>query len=113
MQIREQTKNRAIGTTYHRQLNSRARVFWAGGLPYWRDVKTMLRRESTMAGLTTAEIEKINEELEALRRKLRDNGATALNPTVEWSVLRKEVGVLNKKLNADMAAKKLAAKAAD
>jgi len=65
-----------------------------------------------MAGLTTAEIDKINEELEALRRKLRDNGATALNPTVEWSVLRKEVGVLNKKLNADVAAKKLAAKAA-
>jgi superoxide dismutase len=68
--------------------------------------------ESIMAGLTTAEIEKINEELEGLRRKLRDNGATALNPTVEWSVLRKEVGVLNKKLNADSAAKKLAEKTA-
>jgi hypothetical protein len=76
-------------------------------------VKTNVGEESTMAGLTTAEIDKINVELEALRRKLRDNGATALNPTVEWSVLRKEVGVLNKKLNADTAAKKLAAKAAD
>jgi hypothetical protein len=60
----------------------------------------------TPAGdLTTVEINKITDQLVALREKLRLNGATALTPTAEWTALRKEIALLNKKLNADAAAK--------
>jgi hypothetical protein len=59
-----------------------------------------------MSDLTTTEIKKITDQLVALRKKLLSNGVTALNPTAEWSALRKEIALLNKKLNADMAAKR-------
>ncbi len=65
-----------------------------------------------MSDLTTAQIEKITNELVELREKLRSNGATALTPTPEWTALRKEVAALNKKLNVDAAAKQDARDAA-
>ena len=65
-----------------------------------------------MADLTADQIKKIVDELADLRTKLRDNGATALSPTPEWSALRKEVALLNKKLNADTASKEKARQAA-
>ena len=58
-----------------------------------------------MSDLTTAEIKKITDHLVALRKKLLSNGATALTPTAEWTALRKEIALLNRKLNADAAAK--------
>jgi hypothetical protein len=66
----------------------------------------------SMKDLTAAEIKTITDQLIVLREKLRDNGATALSPTPEWLVLRKEVAALNKKLNADTAGKREAAEAA-
>ena len=60
-----------------------------------------------MDDLTTVEINKITDQLAALRSKLRLNGATALTPTPEWTALRKEIALLNKKLNADAAAKRV------
>ena len=56
--------------------------------------------------LTIAEIREITEQLIALRKKLLSNGATALSPTAEWSALRKEISLLDKKLNADAKAKR-------
>ena len=56
--------------------------------------------------LTTTEITEITEKLIALRKKLLSNGSTALNPTAEWSALRKEISLLDKKLNADAKAKR-------
>jgi hypothetical protein len=64
--------------------------------------------EANVSDLSTAEIQRITDELVALRKKLLDNGATALNPTNEWSALRKEIAALNKQLSAD-AKSKLAA----
>ncbi len=66
-----------------------------------------------MADLTADQIKKIVDELAELRTKLRDNGATALSPTPEWKALRKEIALLNKKLNADTAAKEKARQAAE
>jgi hypothetical protein len=66
-----------------------------------------------MADLTADQIKKIVDELADLRTKLRDNGATALSPTPEWNALRKEVALLNKKLNADVASKEKARQAAE
>ena len=54
-----------------------------------------------MSKLTAAEIKTIADQLVTLREKLRSNGATALAPTPEWTRLRKEIALLNKKLNAD------------
>jgi hypothetical protein len=65
-----------------------------------------------MTDLTTAEIKTITEHLVALRKELLSNGATALNPTAEWTALRKEIALLNKKLNADSAAKRVASEVA-
>jgi hypothetical protein len=65
-----------------------------------------------MKDLTAAEIKKITDQLVALRQKLLSDGTTALNPTPEWTALRKEIALLNKKLNADTAAKRGAAEAA-
>jgi hypothetical protein len=62
--------------------------------------------------LTTLEIEKITDQLVALRKKIVDTGATVLSPTAEWDRLRKEIALLNKSLNADTAAKLKASKAA-
>jgi hypothetical protein len=59
-----------------------------------------------MNDLTTAGIKKVTDQLVALRKKLLSNGTTALNPTPEWTALRKEIALLNKKLNADAAAKR-------
>lgn len=61
-----------------------------------------------MADLTTAEIEKITDELVSLRKKIQETGATVLSPTPVWNTLRKEIALLNKKLNADTKAKKIA-----
>jgi hypothetical protein len=63
-------------------------------------------KETGMSELTTAEIRKITDQLVVLREKLRSNGATALSPTAEGTALRKEIAVLNKKLNADVVAKR-------
>jgi hypothetical protein len=59
-----------------------------------------------MSDLTTEEIKNITDQLVALRKKLLSNGATALNPTAEWSALRKEISLLDKKLNADAKTKR-------
>ena len=59
-----------------------------------------------MSNLSIAEVQKITDELIALRKELLFNGATALNPTAEWAALRKEIALLNKKLNVDAAAKR-------
>jgi hypothetical protein len=63
------------------------------------------QQETETMDLTTAQIEKITDQLVALRKTLLSNGATALNPTAEWTALRKEISLLNKKLNADAKAK--------
>ena len=63
--------------------------------------------EADMADdLTVDEIREITEQLIALRKKLLSNGSTALSPTAEWSALRKEISLLDKKLNADAKAKR-------
>jgi hypothetical protein len=64
-----------------------------------------------MSDLTTEEIKNITDQLVALRKKLLSNGATALNPTAEWSALRKEISFLDKKLNADAKTKRDASEA--
>jgi len=65
-----------------------------------------------MVDLTADEIRKITEQLVQLRKKIRSNGATALNPNPEWNTLRKEIALLDKKLNADTASKDKARRAA-
>src|SRR4051812_40950330 len=62
--------------------------------------------------LNPEEIKKIADELVALRKKILATGATALSPTPEWNLLRKEIALLNKTLNADTAAKLKASHAA-
>jgi hypothetical protein len=70
----------------------------------------MTKAKIAVAGdLTTIEIKEITDRLLTLREKLRANGATALTPTPAWDALRKEVALLNKNLNADAAAKVVAA----
>jgi len=64
-----------------------------------------------MSDLTTEEIKTITDQLVSLRKKLLSNGATALNPTAEWSALRKEISFLDKKLNADAKTKRDASEA--
>ena len=59
--------------------------------------------------LSTVEIKAITDKLVDLREKLRATGRSALTPTPEWNVLRKEVAALNKILNADAAVKTKAA----
>ncbi len=61
-----------------------------------------------MAELTDAEIATITKELVSLRKKIQETGATVLSPTPVWNTLRKEIALLNKKLNADTTAKKAA-----
>lgn len=61
-----------------------------------------------MADLTTDEINKITDELVTLRKKIQATGATVLSPTPVWDGLRKEIALLNKKLNADTKAKDVA-----
>ncbi len=61
-----------------------------------------------MSELTDEEIQNITEQLADIRKKLRENGATALNPNPRWNMLRKEVALLNKKLNAHTASKEKA-----
>jgi hypothetical protein len=61
-----------------------------------------------MKDLTTAQITKITDQLAKLRKTLLSNGATALNPTAEWSELRKAISLLTKQLNADATAKRAA-----
>lgn len=61
-----------------------------------------------MAELTEAEIATITKELVSLRKKIQETGATVLSPTPVWNTLRKEIALLNKKLNADTTAKKAA-----
>ncbi len=52
-----------------------------------------------MSNIITPEERKvISDRLAVVRDKLRANGATALAPTPEWALLRKEVVVLSKKL---------------
>jgi hypothetical protein len=65
-----------------------------------------------MMELTAAEVQKISDRLLVLREKLRENGATVFAPTPEWSALHREVAVLKRKLNADAAMKRAAARAA-
>ena len=65
-----------------------------------------------MMELTAAEVQKISDRLLLLREKLRENGATVFAPTPEWSALHREVAVLKRKLNADAAMKRAAARAA-
>jgi hypothetical protein len=65
-----------------------------------------------MSEFTAAEIDVMNNQLVKLRAKLRGNGATALTPTPEWTVLQKEVASLNRKLKADTAAKLARSRAA-
>ena len=55
--------------------------------------------------LTTLEIKTITDQLVVLRESIRETGRTVLSPTPEWDRLRKEIAALNKKLNADTAAK--------
>ena len=64
-----------------------------------------------MSGLTPEQIKKITDELVVLRKELLSNGATALNPTAEWTALRKEIALLNKKLNIDEKSKRDASEA--
>jgi DNA gyrase/topoisomerase IV subunit A len=64
------------------------------------------------AELTTEEIKKITDELVTLRKKIHATGATVLSPTPVWDALRKEIALLNKKLNADTKAKDIAREAA-
>jgi hypothetical protein len=66
----------------------------------------MAKDETRIKGdLTTLEIKGLTDQLEALRELIKDTGATVLTPTKEWDRLRKEIALLNKKLNADTAAK--------
>jgi hypothetical protein len=58
-----------------------------------------------MSDLTIVQIKKITDQLVTLRKKLLSNGVTALNPTAEWTALRKEIALLDRKLNADTKAK--------
>src|ERR1700722_2576503 len=76
------------------------------------DGHSRITGETTMADLTPDQMKKIVDELAGLRTQLRDNGATALSPTPEWKALRKEIALLNKKLNADTASKEDARQAA-
>jgi len=65
-----------------------------------------------MIDLTVEEIKKLTDQLAALRVKILETGATVLSPTTEWDRLRKEIALLNKKLNADTVSKKKALDAA-
>ncbi len=73
----------------------------------------MSRDETRLKGdLTTLEIKAITDQLVALREQIMATGATVLSPTAEWDRLRKEIALLNKKLNADTTAKLDASKSA-
>lgn len=62
--------------------------------------------------LTDEEIQKINDELVDLRKKIQATGATVLSPTPAWDALRKNIAALNKRLNADTKSKDKAREAA-
>ena len=62
--------------------------------------------------LTAEEIKTLTEQLVVLRESIRETGRTVLTPSHEWESLRKEIAALNKKLNADSAAKLKATNAA-
>ena len=59
-----------------------------------------------MSSLTTAQIAEITDHLVELRKELIAHGDTALNPTTQSTALRKQFAQLNRKLNADAAAKR-------
>jgi hypothetical protein len=67
--------------------------------------KETKKRGKAKTDLSLLEIEKIADQLIALRKKILNTGATVLSPTPEWEKLRKEIALLNKTLNADTAAK--------
>jgi hypothetical protein len=68
--------------------------------------KSVSKTKGKPAGdLTALEIQAISDQLVALRRKIRDCGATVLSPTPEWDSLRREIALLNKSLSADASAK--------
>ena len=79
-------------------------TFRTGPTPIYRPSQGLIH----MAELTDAEIATITKELVSLRKKIQETGATVLSPTPAWNTLRKEIALLNKKLNADTTAKKAA-----
>ena len=51
-----------------------------------------------MSDVKAAERKLVVAQVEVVRAKLRETGATVLSPTVEWAALRKELLELNKRL---------------
>jgi hypothetical protein len=51
-----------------------------------------------MTDVKSAERRVVEEKLAIVRAKLQATGATVLTPTAEWTALRKEMLLLNRKL---------------